>query len=200
MKNPPEPWYAHEFPDRPLVEGAWLCCCLLCAVSLERCGVDDSHRPIVFHTDLRPFVCDAGYAAFHRTEEQLHDMLRYRWYTGAQWVTGVSVGHRHGRAKYAPDREKPCPLPLDEWPICIHCGPVSHVSFGRPALLGERSRRVSQKARAAAVASRLARATLLADVDAMLERKRNAEPQPVADRWNGLHVVTDEEDDLEPVW
>jgi hypothetical protein len=109
MKSPPEPWYAHEFPDRPLVEGAWL-----------------------------------------------------------------------------------------YWPICIHCGPVSHVSFARPALLGDRPRRLSQKARTAAEVSRLARETLLADVAEMLDRKRCAEPRPQPDRWNGLHVVADD-DDLEPV-
>ena len=133
MKTPPEPWYAHEFPDRPLVEGAWLCCCLLCAVSLERCGVEDSHRPIVFHTDVTSFSCHAGYAAFHRTEEQLHEMLNYRWELG-RWITGVSVGPRRGRAKYAPDHEMPYPRPLDDWPVCIHCGPVSQLSLARPAL------------------------------------------------------------------
>lgn len=133
MKNPPEPWYAHEFPDRPLVEGTWLCCCLLCAVSLERCGVEDSHRPILFHTDAGPFTCDAGYAAFHRTEEQLHDMVRYRWDHGATWITGVSVGPRRGRAKYAPDHQVPYPRPLGDWPVCAHCGPVSQKSFTQSA-------------------------------------------------------------------
>ncbi|HZQ83584.1 MAG TPA: hypothetical protein VFA83_02040 [Acidimicrobiales bacterium] len=129
MRNPPEPWYAHEFPDRPLAEGAWLCCCLLCAASLERCGVEDPHRPIVFHTDTEPFVCDAGYAAYFRQEEQLHDMLRCRWELGASWITGMSVGHRRGRARYSPNPEAPYPRPLDDWPVCSHCGPVSNLSF-----------------------------------------------------------------------
>ncbi|MBV9253667.1 MAG: hypothetical protein JO054_05515 [Actinobacteria bacterium] len=135
MRNSPDPWYAHEFPDRPLVEGAWLCCCLLCAASLERCGVEDSHRHIVFHTDAEPFVCDAGYAAFHRTEEQLHDMLRYQWDVGATWITGVSVGARPGRAVYAPDPGVAYPRPHDEWPVCSHCGPVARESLARPGLL-----------------------------------------------------------------
>ena len=193
MRNPPEPWYAHQFPDRPLAEGARLCCCLLCAVALERCGVEDAHRPIIFHTDTRPFQCHASYAAYHRREEQLHDMLRFRWELDATWITGVSVGYRHGRAAYDRNPEGPYPLPLDDWPVCVHCGPLSDATCGRPALLGERPRRLSQKARDAAEASRQARASLVADVQAMLERRHTRAEQHYVDQWRGLHLVHDNE-------
>lgn len=171
------PWYAHEHPDRPITQGTFLCCCLLCAVSLERAGMEDAHRPIVFHTGWGTRAMDARWAASHRAEQTLHEMVEYV-YIGAgpgNWVKAITVGPRRGRAARGWEREPdddPYPRPLERWPVCAHCGPLSSATFANIVDFGARPKRRTAKAVAAEEASRLARASLTERVQAVVAHQR----------------------------
>jgi hypothetical protein len=168
------PWYAHEFPDRPLAEGAFLCCCVPCAVSLERAGQDDAHRPIVFHTGWGTRTWYAGWTSMHRGDQGLHDMVEYL-YLGAgpgNWVKAVTVGARHGRGKRGWEPEGPYPRPLEEWPVCTHCGPLSTATFAQLVDFGAKPRRRTAKFVAAEEASRVARAELVSRVQEVSAMQR----------------------------
>ena len=171
-----QPWYAHEHPDRPLTQGAFLCCCLLCAVSLERCGQEDANRPIVFHTGWGTRSWNVQSVAWHRAEQALHDMAEYV-YLGAgpgNWIKAVTVGPRRGRAARGYEPEGPYPRPLQDWPVCSHCGPLSSATFATIVDFGAKPRRRTAKRVAADEASRLARAALTERVEALVAEHRRA--------------------------
>jgi hypothetical protein len=168
------PWYAHEHPDRPITQGTFLCCCLLCAVSLERAGQVDAHRPIVFHTGWGNRTWNAQSVAWHRAEQALHDMAEYV-YLGAgtgNWIKAVTVGPRHGRGARGCEPEGPYPRPLEDWPVCAHCGPLSTATFATITEFGAKPKRRTAKAVAAEEASRLARAALTERVEAVVAERR----------------------------
>lgn len=176
--NELHPWYAHEHPDRPIIQGTFLCCCLLCAVSLERAGQEDAHRPIVFHTGWGTRAMQAGWAASHRAEQTLHEMVEYV-YIGAgpgNWVKAITVGPRRGRAArgWERDPDNPYPRPLDRWPVCAHCGPLSTATFAQLVDFGAKPKRPTAKALAAAETSRLARAALTERVEVVVAGRRRA--------------------------
>lgn len=185
--NDLHPSYAHEHPDRPLVQGTFLCCCLLCAVSLERAGQEDAHRPIVFHTGWGTRAMEAEWAASHRAEQTLHDMVEYV-YIGAgpgNWVKAITVGPRRGRAARGWERDagNPYPRPLDRWPVCAHCGPLSTATFAQLVDVGAKPKRRTAKALAAAETSRLARASLTERVEAVVARRRSVAMQEWRDHF-----------------
>jgi hypothetical protein len=171
------PWYAHEHPNRPLVQGTFLCCCLLCAVSLERAGQEDAKRPIVFHTGWGTRSMPASWAAMHREDQCLHDMVEYV-FCGAgpgNWVKAVTVGPRRGRAARGCEPEGPYPRPLEQWPVCSHCGPLSSATFAQLVDFGAKPKRRTAKAVAAEEASRSARTSLTERVEAVVaEQRRDA--------------------------
>ncbi|MDQ1374451.1 MAG: hypothetical protein QOJ09_1789 [Actinomycetota bacterium] len=170
------PWYAHEHPDRPLVQGTFLCCCLLCAVSLERAGEEDANRPIVFHTGWGTRTMSASWAASHRERQTLDQMTEYVFIgAGAgNWVKAITVGPRHGRGARGWEREPddPYPRPLERWPVCAHCGPLSTATFAQLVDFGAKPKRRTAKAVAAEKASRLARAALVERVEAVVAQQR----------------------------
>ena len=188
MTAAPQPWYAHEYPDRPLVEGAFLCCCLLCAVSLERAGQEDTKRPIVFHTGWGVRSWQAGYVASHRAEGGFHDLLDLFDWAPGNWVRAVTVGPRRGRGARGWEPEGPYPLPLDRWPVCRHCGPLSSATFATITEFGAKPRRRSAKARAADEASRLARAALTERVEAVSAEQREIERRARIEQWRPVVV------------
>jgi hypothetical protein len=183
MTPAPQPWYAHEFPDRPLTQGAFLCCCLLCAVSLERAGMEDAHRPIVFHTGWGTRVWQAQSVSWHRAEEDFHDMLRIFDRNQGNWVRAITVGPRRGRAARGYEPEGPYPRPLADWPVCRHCGPLSTATFATITEFGAKPRRPSAKARAAAEASRLARASLEERVETVAAIHRQVDVELRRSEW-----------------
>jgi hypothetical protein len=177
------PAYAHEHPDRPLVQGTFLCCCLLCAVALERAGQEDAHRPVVFHTGWGIRTWQAESVAWHRAEETLHDMLAVRdMGSPGNWVKAVTVGPRRGRAARGCEPDGLYPRPLEDWPVCRHCGPLSTATFAQLVDFGAKPRRRSAKARAADEFSQLARARLVQRVEAVAIEQREA----AARAWRGL--------------
>ncbi len=135
------PWYAHEYPDRPLTAGAHLCCCIPCAVAIERCGHEDSRREVSVHTGLGVMRCQAGYLAHRRGDGQFHDMFHYTSGARINWINDIEVGSRRGRpSRREPDPELPFPRPLINWQICWHCGPLSNASFGDVTPAGNKRR------------------------------------------------------------
>jgi hypothetical protein len=190
------PWFAHEYPDRPLVEGAVLCCCLLCAVSLERAGQEDARRPIVFHTAWGTRAWGAQGVAWHRADVHLHDMPSITGPQPGNWIKAVTVGPRRGRAAKGFEPEGPYPRPLESWPVCSHCGPLSDASFANLTELGAPRRRRSAKRVAADNASRLARAALVEQVEAIAEQQRFTAERAVRAQWRILQPVSayDDED------
>ena len=189
------PWYAHEHPDRPIVQGVFLCCCLLCARSLERAEQEDTKRPIVFHTGWGRWSWQAGYVARHRADGSLHDMLGCISYDDAHgnWLKAVTVGHRQGRGARGWEREAddPYPRPLDRWPVCRHCGPLSTATFATIVDFGAKPRRRSAKARAADEASRLARAVLTERVEAVAAEQRDAGLHAYREQWRPMRSTGD---------
>ena len=195
MATDPHPWYAHEFPDRPLVEGAMLCCCLLCAVSLERAGQEDARRPVVFHTAWGRWWWGAQLVASHRAEVHLHDALMFTSVPPGNWVQAVTVGPRRGRAARGWEPDGPYPRPLESWPVCSHCGPLSDATFAQLSELGAKRRRRSAKQAAADEASRAARAALVARVEAIADAQRFTATRAMRAQWRILQAVPDPPDD-----
>ena len=145
MTKTQRPWYAHEYPGRPLTAGAHLCCCIPCAISLERDGHEDSRREVIIHTGLGPWPMQLGYLAWRREEGQFHDMFHYTSGARINWINDIEVGSRRGRpTKRDPNPELPFPRPLINWQICWHCGPLSTASFADITALGDK-RRPTQK-------------------------------------------------------
>lgn len=188
MTAAPQPWYAHEYPDRPLVEGAFLCCCLLCAVPLERAGQEDAKRPIVFHTGWGVRSWQASYVASHRADGSFHDLLDLFDWAPGNWVRAITIGPRKGRGARGWEPEGPYPRPLDRWPVCRHCGPLSSATFATITEFGAKPRRRSAKARAADDASTLARAALIERVEAVSAEQREIERQARRDQWRPVVV------------
>jgi hypothetical protein len=198
------PWYAHEHPDRPLAQGTFLCCCLLCAVSLERAGEEDANRPVVFHTGWGTRSMPARWAASHRTDQTLHEMVEYV-YCGAgpgNWVKAVTVGPRRGRAARGWEREPddPYPRPLERWPVCAHCGPLSTATFAQLVDFGAKPKRRTAKAVAAEEASRLARASLTERVEAVVAHQRYEALRAWHGQFRSLVVVPDRLPDEADDW
>ena len=191
MTTDSKPWYAHEYPDRPLVEGAALCCCLLCAVSLERAGQEDAKRPIVFETGWGRWTWGAQLVAEHRAESHLHDVLMFTSLPPGNWIKEVRVGHRRGRASRGWAPEGPYPRPLESWPVCTHCGPVSEATFADITELGARRRRRSAKQVAADEASRAAREQLLERVHAAMDHLRFTAIQAYRDQWRPVRALSE---------
>lgn len=196
----PKPWYAHEYPDRPLVDGAHLCCCLLCAVSLERAGHEDARRLILFRTGWGTLTWNAQSVAWHRADVHLHDVLTFFHGPAGNWIIDVIVGPRRGRASKGWESEQPYPRPLESWPVCTHCGPLSYATFADLAAVGRRRPRRSQKQVAADAASRAARAELVARVEAVMEEQRFVAAREVRAQWRPLRAVADRDDDCGDEW
>jgi hypothetical protein len=58
----PEPWVAHDEPERPLAYGAWLCDCEACALALQATALHEPRLPIVLKTGSDRVVVTAEYA------------------------------------------------------------------------------------------------------------------------------------------
>jgi hypothetical protein len=194
------PWFAHEYPDRPLVEGAVLCCCVLCAVSLERAGQEDARRPIVFHTAWGARAWGAQIVALHRGDTHLHDMLSILGPQPGNWVEHVTVGPRRGRGAKGWEPEGDYPRPLESWPVCSHCGPLSDATFATLTELGAPRRRRSARQRAADERSRLVRAALVERVEAINEQRRFTVERDWRAQWRILQPVPDDERGRDDWW
>lgn len=48
----PEPWIAHDHPERPLAFGAWLCDCRPCWVAVQAAAVIQPELEVVVKSDL----------------------------------------------------------------------------------------------------------------------------------------------------
>lgn len=200
MAIDPKPWYAHEYPDRPLVEGAFLYCCLLCAVSLERSAQKDAFRPILFHTGWGTWSWSASLVASQREDTNLHEMLGFTPTPAGNWVKAVRVGHRPGRARKNWPRDHR-PFPLERWPVCAHCGPLSDATFAELTPLGgPRGRRPSPKQLAADEGSRVARHELVIKVEAAMEQHKTVAANQQRDERRPLRALADATDEFDDEW
>src|SRR5947209_2053342 len=84
----PDMWVAHDWPERPLGYGAWLCCCRGCAMALAAQAERRPGMPIVIKSARDRFVVPAATVVGARWGGAFERLLRLP----DDWIREVFVG------------------------------------------------------------------------------------------------------------
>jgi hypothetical protein len=114
----PEIWVAHDHPEAPLAFGAWLCCCVPCARSLEAAARRDPLLPVVLKSGYDRPVLPAWEAVRLRFGGGFEAALTIE----GDYLREVFIGKPGARS---PLWRRSAPLPFPDEPIdfspCARC-------------------------------------------------------------------------------
>jgi hypothetical protein len=107
----PEMWVAHDWPERPLEYGTWLCCCQGCGMALAAQAERRPGMPIVIKSAMDRFVVPAATVVLARWDGAFESLLQ----VPDDWIREVFVGPGHDSRRVK--RAVVCGPP----PACAEC-------------------------------------------------------------------------------